>query len=177
MPDSGAPGDAGPSGAELARAALAKAREAAATRHREHEGSAAARRRADNREANARPARPTADDPTPFGTAIDELLADRGWQGDAAVAAVTADWDATVGAELAAHCRPVSLRAGTLTISAESTAWATQIRLLSAQLIARIGESFGEGLVRSVVVQGPVGPTWKHGPRGVPGRGPRDTYG
>ncbi|MGH3743521.1 MAG: DUF721 domain-containing protein [Mycobacteriales bacterium] len=176
MPDDGA-GPLPTSGAVLARAALAKAREAAAARRREHEGSAAARRRAETREASPRPARPPADEPTSFGAALEELLADRGWQGDAAVAAVTADWEATVGADLAAHCRPASLRSGTLTITAESTAWATQIRLLSAQLIARIAQSFGEGLVRAVVVHGPTGPSWTHGPRRVPGRGPRDTYG
>lgn len=169
--------DAGSTGAELARAALAKAREVAAARRREHEGSAAARRRAETREANARPARPPNDDPTSFGAALEELLSDRGWQADATVAAVTADWESTVGADLAAHCSPASLRAGVLTITAESTAWATQIRLLSAPLIARITETFGEGLVRSVVVHGPSGPSWTHGPRRVPGRGPRDTYG
>lgn len=165
------------SGADLARAALAKARAAAEARRREHEGSAAARRRAVTRDANARPARPAADEPTSVGAALEELLADRGWQADAAVAAVTADWEVTVGPDLAAHCRPASLRAGVLTITAESTAWATQIRLLSEHLIARIAESFGGGLVRSVVVHGPTGPSWTHGPRRVPGRGPRDTYG
>jgi predicted nucleic acid-binding Zn ribbon protein len=171
--------DDGPSrtGAELARAALAKARETAEARRREHEGSAAARRRAETRDANARPARPHNDDPTSFGAAVEELLADRGWEGDAAVAAVTADWESAVGDELAAHCRPASLRAGVLTITAESTAWATQIRLLTAPLMTRIAEAFGEGLVRSVVVHGPTGPSWTHGPRRVPGRGPRDTYG
>lgn len=171
--------DGGPdrTGAELARAALAKARETAEARRREHEGSAAARRRAETRGANTRPTRSRNEDPTPFGAAVEELLADRGWQGDAAVAAVTADWESAVGEDLAAHCQPVSLRSGVLTITAESTAWATQIRLLTAPLMARIAESFGEGLVRSVVVHGPTGPSWTHGPRRVPGRGPRDTYG
>lgn len=173
MPDDAAEGR----GPDLARAALAKAREAAAARRREHDGSAAARRRAEHRAANARPPRPSSDDPTAFGEALEELLADRGWQGDAAVAAVTADWETTVGADLAAHCRPQSLRSGVLTITAESTAWATQIRLLSPQLLARVAESYGAGLVREVVVHGPTGPSWTHGPRRVPGRGPRDTYG
>lgn len=176
MPDDLGP-EGGRTGADIAKAALAKARDAAAARRREQEGSAAARRRAQNRAANARPPRPAADDPTPVGTAIEELLADRGWQGEATVAAVTADWAATVGPELAAHCEPVSLRAGVLTVAAESTAWATQIRLLSAQLVARIAERAGEGVVRSVVVRGPVAPSWTHGPRRVRGRGPRDTYG
>lgn len=178
MNDGTAPDPVPPRGVDLAREALTKAREAAAARRREHEGAAAARRRAEIRTANVRPAAGTpAGEPTSFGEALEELLADRGWQGDAAVAAVTANWEAAVGADVAAHCRPVSLRSGVLTITAESTAWATQIRLLSTPLIARIAEAFGAGLVRSVVVHGPSGPTWKHGPRRVQGRGPRDTYG
>ncbi|PZP20290.1 MAG: DUF721 domain-containing protein, partial [Cutibacterium granulosum] len=31
--------------------------------------------------------------------------------------------------------------------------------------------------VTRVVIEGPSAPIRKHGPRSVPGRGPRDTYG
>ena len=31
--------------------------------------------------------------------------------------------------------------------------------------------------VETIRFQGPDAPTWKRGPRSVPGRGPRDTYG
>ncbi len=165
------------SGAEMAKRALAAARAAADAKRLEHERGAAARRRAETRAVNARPRDRDAAEPTAFGAAIEELLADRGWSGDATVAAVTSNWEQTVGPELAAHCQPVSLRSGVLTISAESTAWATQIRLLQRQLVARIDETAGVGVVRSIVVQGPTGPSWSHGPRRVPGPGPRDTYG
>ena len=70
-----------------------------------------------------------------------------------------------------------SLRDGVLTVSAESTAWATQLRMVQAQLLAKIAAAVGDGVVTSLKIQGPVAPSWRKGNRSVPGRGPRDTYG
>jgi predicted nucleic acid-binding Zn ribbon protein len=79
---------------------------------------------------------------------------------------------------VAAHCEPTGLRAGELRIAAESTAWATQLRMLAGTLLARIVAELGPDVVTRVVVTGPVAPSWKHGRRSVHGsRGPRDTYG
>lgn len=167
-------------GARLAREALARARQAAAAGQQERDRGAAARRRAETRAANTAAAggRKSADgDPLPFGAAIDALLADRGWSAQANVAKVTGDWEGTVGADIAAHCRPVSLRDGVLTLEAESTAWATQIRLLSRTMLTRISEVAGAGTVTRLQVRGPAAPSWKRGRLSVPGRGPRDTYG
>jgi predicted nucleic acid-binding Zn ribbon protein len=104
-------------------------------------------------------------------------MADRGWEATAADAAVLARWDALVGAEIAAHCHPVSLRDGELTLAAESTAWATQLRLLAPRMLARIRAELGPEVVSRVRVHGPTAPSWRAGPRRVAGRGPRDTYG
>jgi len=71
----------------------------------------------------------------------------------------------------------VTLRDGLLSVEAESTAWATQIRLLAPRLLARIAEVAGSGVVTRLTVHGPAGPSWRHGRLRVPGRGPRDTYG
>jgi predicted nucleic acid-binding Zn ribbon protein len=95
-----------------------------------------------------------------------------------AEARVFAEWPRLVGTDIAAHCVPQVLDAGELRISAESTAWATQLRLLAAMLLARLRAELGPDVVTKLVITGPVGPTWKHGGwsrRG--GRGPRDTYG
>ena len=62
-------------------------------------------------------------------------------------------------------------------IRASSTAWATNLRLLLGTLRARIAEVAGPELVTEIVILAPAGPSWKHGIRSVPGRGPRDTYG
>ena len=117
-------------------------------------------------------------DPQPFGTLVRRLVADRGWEATAASAAVLANWDGIVGAEVAARCQPVSLRGGELTLAAESTAWATQLRgVLLPMLMTRIRAELGPDVVTRIRVHGPTAPTWGAGPRRIAGRGPRDTYG
>jgi predicted nucleic acid-binding Zn ribbon protein len=86
-------------------------------------------------------------------------------------------WDTVVGQDVASHCQPVGLRDGELTLQAESTAWATQLRLLTPTILAKIHDQLGAGVVTKLRIHGPAAPNWKRGPRSVPGRGPRDTYG
>jgi predicted nucleic acid-binding Zn ribbon protein len=57
-----------------------------------------------------------------------------------------------VGEELAAHCEPVRLAGKVLVVRAESPAWATQLRYLTAQLIERAEIALGPGSVREVRV-------------------------
>lgn len=103
---------------------------------------------------------------------------DRGWVLPLAQARVFADWGALVGEDVAAHCVPVGLRDGELKLSAESTAWATQLRMLAGTLLARLVAELGPDVVTKLIITGPVGPSWKHGGYSVRGtRGPRDTYG
>lgn len=117
-------------------------------------------------------------DPQPVGRLLDVLVTDQGWDRPLADARVFAEWAQLVGADVAAHCTPQTLRDGELRIAAESTAWATQLRLLSRQLLSRLATELGPGVVRRVSISGPVAPSWKHGGRSVRGaRGPRDTYG
>ena len=72
----------------------------------------------------------------------------------------------------------MSLRDGELTLAAESTAWATQLRgVLLPVLMTRIRSELGPGVVTRIRVHGPTAPTWGSGPRRIAGRGPRDTYG
>jgi predicted nucleic acid-binding Zn ribbon protein len=116
-------------------------------------------------------------DPQPFGTLVRRLMADRGWEATAASATVLAGWDRIVGGELATRCQPVSLRGGELTLAAESTAWAMQLRGMLPTLMTRIRAELGPEGVTRIRVHGPTAPTWGRGPRRVAGRGPRDTYG
>jgi predicted nucleic acid-binding Zn ribbon protein len=112
-----------------------------------------------------------------FGEMITRLVAERGWEDTTAAASVLANWDRLVGPEIAEHCRPASLSDGELVLVAESSAWATQLRLLTRTMTARLAERVGPGVVESIVVRGPVQADWRKGPRRVRGRGPRDTYG
>lgn len=106
------------------------------------------------------------------------MFAERGWQQPLTEARIFTDWPNLVGADIAAHCRPATLRDGELRLAAQSTAWATQIRLMGPALLARLATELGANVVKRLTVTGPSGPSWRHGYRTVPGaRGPRDTYG
>ena len=164
-------------GADLARAALDRAKEEARQRSAQPRSSSRRRSPARARSSGLSGPGPDARDPQPFGAAIRGLFAERGWEQTAKNAQVMGAWDRLVGPELAAHCRPESLRDGELVLVAESTAWATQVRLLARTLVTRLSAELGPGVVSRVRVHGPTAPSWQRGPRRVLGRGPRDTYG
>lgn len=117
-------------------------------------------------------------DPHLLGEELESFVVARGWQADIAVGAVLGRWPAIVGAEVARHCVPVDFTEGVLTLRADSTAWATQLRMLASSLLTRLTAEVGEGTVREIRVLGPSAPTWGHGAwRSPDSRGPRDTYG
>jgi predicted nucleic acid-binding Zn ribbon protein len=86
-------------------------------------------------------------------------------------------WTGVVGEDIASHATPMTLKDGVLSIAAESTAWATQLRMLQGQILAKINAAVGQGVVTSLKITGPTAPSWRKGERHIKGRGPRDTYG
>ena len=116
-------------------------------------------------------------DPSLLGDQMDRLVLDRGWKIDVAVGSVMGRWPAIVGTEVAAHSAPVTFSDGVLTVRAESTAWATQLRLMSSSILGRLETEVGKDAVTELRVQGPGAPSWTRGPRRSTGPGPRDTYG
>jgi len=120
---------------------------------------------------------PDSRDPQPLGKAAREVAARRGWSSRVAEGMVLGLWSSVVGRQIAEHATPTALRQGVLNVSAESTAWATQLRIMQSQLLAKIAAEVGDGVVTAVKITGPVAPSWRKGPLHVAGRGPRDTYG
>ena len=125
----------------------------------------------------SRPGRGRREDPQPLGVAIEGLLDDQGWRTSAAVGSVFGRWEQIVGEALAAHTRPGGFTDGELLVIADSTAWATQVRLLRAQLIRRLNSELGNGTVTGVKVRGPMPPQQRGQWRVRDTRGPRDDYG
>lgn len=164
-------------GSDLARAALEAARASAKERgarvRKGGRGGAGARRR---RRSWSGPG-PDDRDPQPLGRIASRIAADRGWTERLAGGQVFARWGKLVGEDVAEHARPVAFSDGELTVQADSTAWATQLRLLQRELLKKIAAGVGNGVVLRLKVQGPAAPSWRYGPLHVPGRGPRDTYG
>ncbi len=116
-------------------------------------------------------------DPQPLGRAARDLAKKRGWSPRVAEGTVLGQWSTVVGSQIADHAAPIGLADGVLTVAAESTAWATQLRMMQAQLLAKIAEAVGDGVVKSLRITGPSRPSWRKGPLHIAGRGPRDTYG
>jgi predicted nucleic acid-binding Zn ribbon protein len=117
------------------------------------------------------------EDPQPLGAAIEGLLDDQGWRTSAAVGSVFGRWEQIVGEALGAHTRPGGFTDGELLVIADSTAWATQVRLLRAQLVRRLNAELGPGTVTGVKVRGPLPPQRRGQWRVRDTRGPRDDYG
>jgi predicted nucleic acid-binding Zn ribbon protein len=116
-------------------------------------------------------------EPRGLGGVIDSLTEELGWTSPLAKSEVIAAWSDVVGAETAKHSEPIGIEGGVLTVRCDSTSWATQLRLMRGELLAHLERSYPDAGVESIRFQGPDVPTWKRGPRSVPGRGPRDTYG
>ncbi|MFF0334032.1 DUF721 domain-containing protein [Streptomyces fimicarius] len=165
-------------GVDLARVALRAAKEQARAR-----GAAAQQKKQARRGGGLRSgARSDGRDPLALGSAINRLITERGWETPAAVGGVMGRWPQIVGDDLAKHCVPLRYDddpdARVLTVSCDSTAWATQLRLLAPQLVARLNADLGQGTVRLIKVVGPGGPERRYGPLRAPGsKGPGDTYG
>ena len=152
---------------DLARALLASARRHS---HRfRKEGSSGRRANLENDETQS-------GGPQLINESLSELIADQGWGEHLKIGDLFSRWSEIVGAEIAQNAKPMRLTDGKLFIEARSTAWATQLRLMSDDLKRRIA---AEGLeLKEIEVVGPRSPSWRRGGWTVKGgRGPRDTYG
>lgn len=176
-------GDADPgklTGIDLVRRTLEEARAAARAQGKDagrgRAGPGAPRRVAGQRRSWSGPG-PDARDPQPLGRLTRDLAKKRGWSAQVAEGTVLGNWPSVVGHQIAEHATATALNDGVLSVAAESTAWATQLRMIQSQLLAKIAAAVGNGVVTSLKITGPAAPSWRKGPRHIAGRGPRDTYG
>lgn len=116
-------------------------------------------------------------DPKRAGRVLDSYIADRGWEISVSIHTLLERWADVVGESVAAHSTPETYDGGVVVVRTDSTAWATQLRTIAPQIVAKLNEAVGDGAVTRVEVQGPDSPTWRHGKLRVKGQGPRDTYG
>jgi len=116
-------------------------------------------------------------DPRGLGDTINSLTMQLGWNSPLAQSELLASWSELAGEETANHSTPAGIDEGVLTVHCESTAWATQLRMMRVEIMTHIATRYPDAGIQSIRFQGPNAPSWKKGPRSIPGRGPRDTYG
>lgn len=116
-------------------------------------------------------------DPRGLGDVVDALSVQLGWSAALAKSDLMAGWVGLAGEENAKHSYPEGITDGALVIRCESTAWATQLGMMRTELLKKVAEHFPDAEIETIHIRGPHAPSWNHGPRSIPGRGPRDTYG
>jgi len=84
---------------------------------------------------------------------LDTLVRRLGVSAGAVSAGVFTRWEEAVGPGVARHAQPISLRGTTLVVGVDGPAYATQLRMLTPQLLARLAELAGPGAVEAVEVR------------------------
>lgn len=116
-------------------------------------------------------------DPRGLGDVVDALTIQLGWTGSLAKSDLMTGWIELAGEETAKHSFPEAINDGALVIRCDSTAWAAQLGTMRTLLLKKMAEVFPDAEIEAIHIRGPHVPSWNHGPRSIPGRGPRDTYG
>ena len=93
-------------------------------------------------------------DPRSIAAIVSTSIEDRGWTPFLARASVLAQWDDIVGAEVAAHTN-AELVDDVIKVSCDSSAWATQLRMLRHDIAREIEVRFPDSGIERVEVFGP----------------------
>lgn len=116
-------------------------------------------------------------DPKGLGDVVNALTSKLGWDPALAQSELIVRWEKLAGPETAEHSEPLGIENGVLIVRCDSTAWATQLRLMRNEILKQISVGYADAGVTSIRFLGPNVPSFKRGPRSVQGRGVRDTYG
>jgi hypothetical protein len=131
------------------------------------------------------PSPPADREPRPVAESLERIATSIGAPRPGLLTTVFAGWEGLVGPDIAGHATPKSLRGGVLTVVVDHPAWATSLRLLSADLLRRIAtdpQSAGAAEITELVVQValptrdrlPSAPEPRRFPRSTPRRGRGD---
>jgi predicted nucleic acid-binding Zn ribbon protein len=97
------------------------------------------------------PSRPG--DPVAIGGVLDGLLDGLGAPAADALSGLYERWDELVGGTLAAHGRPGGLDGGVLVVLVDEPAWATEWRYRQGEVLRRLDEHLGPGVVARIEVR------------------------
>lgn len=109
-------------------------------------------------------------DPRKIGDALDDVLRHLGSPSSETLTTVFSRWPEVVGEQIAAHTEPVAVRNGTLAISADDPAWASELQWQGARICERARSVLNDDSIQRITVR--VRPT---GAGGRPEGGSADT--
>lgn len=117
--------------------------------------------------------------PQRAGEVFSAVIRRQGWSKNLSVGQIMNAWPELVGPNVAAHTKPVKYdaEACVLIIQSDSTAWATQLRLIQKKILQAITRKVGPDIVTQVKILAPNIRQHNPGRLRVRGRGPRDDFG
>ena len=92
-------------------------------------------------------------DPVGVGDGLARVLRSLGSPAPATLGSLFDNWADMVGNRMAAHVRPVQLRDTTLVVAVDDPGWASQVRWMTAELVATLTAGLGEGVVTDIDVR------------------------
>jgi predicted nucleic acid-binding Zn ribbon protein len=106
--------------------------------------------------------------PRRVGEGLDAIARRLGAPTASSMGAVFSRWDEAVGPAIASHARPIALADGVLTVGVDEPGWATQLRYLANDVVARIAAVVGAGVVGRIELRVEAPREARNGPRNDP---------
>src|SRR5699024_11596788 len=94
--------------------------------------------------------------PQPLGDIFSKFLAQRGWKEPVAVGSVLADWASIVGPQIAENTEVEKFENDQLVLRASSTAWATQLHLITTNIMNIFVVVYSTGVLANNQLIAPV---------------------
>jgi predicted nucleic acid-binding Zn ribbon protein len=96
---------------------------------------------------------PDGDPPVPLATSLDRVMASLGSPPVATVSTLFERWSDIVGSAIASASEPVAIDHGTLVVTVRDGGWASQLRWMEPDLVGKIADAIGEGVVERLEVR------------------------
>jgi hypothetical protein len=84
---------------------------------------------------------------------LDKLLKARGFQGRLHEYRIFGHWERSVGALIAGHAQPQSVRGNRLLLIVDSPAWMQQLTLLKPEIIEKLNRSVGGTAIKDIALK------------------------
>lgn len=89
----------------------------------------------------------------PIGSALNQLLHQRGLEDALVLGWVTSCWEDVVGPEVARQVQPRLVRGRELVVTVDHPAWATELELAGSAVLRRLAEQLGAGAPERLTVR------------------------
>ncbi|MGB0620988.1 MAG: DUF721 domain-containing protein [Myxococcota bacterium] len=89
----------------------------------------------------------------PVGDLVGKVLGELGLDGVALAHQIGSEWPEIVGEQVAAHCRPLGLRAGVLEVEVDSPVWSQQLQLRKTEILENLRGRYERQAPREVRFQ------------------------